>query len=83
MEQKFWKPNSKDSAGVKLPVDKKAKKGAKALGVTGGILLVVLAVFGLLTYKFVIDPALALKSRVDQLKEDGQLANKAFWTRTW
>lgn len=81
MEQKFWKPSSKDSVGVKLPADKKPKKGAKVLGVTGGILLVVLAVFGLVAYKFVIDPALALKSRVDQLKEDGQLANKAFLDR--
>jgi hypothetical protein len=84
MDQKFWKPNTKENSGVKMPAGKTpqgGKKSLKVLGKTGGVLLVVLAVLGILAYKFVIDPALALKVGVDKLKADGQLANKAFLDR--
>ncbi len=80
MEQKFWKPDLKTSLD-KSSGGKKSKKPMKALAIAGGVLLVLIALFGLLAYKFVIDPALALKTRVDLLKEDAQLANKAFLDR--
>lgn len=87
MEQKFWKPNIKNEknsatlASTNGSNGSKPKKGIKILGITGGVLLVILAVVGILAYKFVIDPALALKVRAEKLQEDGQLANKAFLDR--
>lgn len=84
MDQKFWKPNTKENNISKASAVKKPrgeKKGLKILGATGGILLVILVIAGVLAYKFVIDPALALKVGVDKLKADGQQANKAFLDR--
>lgn len=76
MEEKFWKPNMKEVKNFK-----EVKNGKKVLGIGAIILLVTLAVVGILVYKFVIDPALALKIRVDKLNEDGQQASKAFQDR--
>lgn len=81
MEQRFWKPDAKDAPAHKLSAGKKPGSGVKILGVAGGVTLVFLAIFGVLAYKFVVDPALALKVRLDKLREDGELANKAFLDR--
>lgn len=85
MEQKFWKPNInlkvKGNEGVKFAAVKNPKKTAKVVGIYGAVVLGVLAIVGILAYKFVVDPALALKTRVDSLKTDVQLANKAFQDR--
>ncbi|MBU0649913.1 hypothetical protein KKG63_01795, partial [Patescibacteria group bacterium] len=72
MKQRFWKPGAKNSEAVKFTKVKGPKKGLKALGVTGAVLAVVLVVVGLVIFKFVVDPALALKGRADKLKEDAQ-----------
>jgi hypothetical protein len=73
MEEKFWKPTF---VGAKNP-----KKLGKVFGVGFGVVVVLLGVVGIVAYKFVIDPALALKVRVDQLKQDGQQASAAFQGR--
>ena len=80
MEEKFWKPNFKEvkKENVKNPRNRKV---GKALGTGIIVLVVILGVVGILAYKFVIDPALALKIRVDKLKEDGVQARKAFQDR--
>lgn len=78
MEQKFWKPTFKE---VKNGSVKSPKKVGKAFGIGAIVLLVLLGVVGILAYKFVIDPALALKIRVDKLKEDGVQASMAFQGR--
>jgi len=82
MEEKFWKPNFKEvkikNGNAQSP---KTKKVGKVFGVGGIVLLVILGVVGILAYKFVIDPVLALKIRVDKLNVDGQQASMAFQGR--
>jgi len=80
MEQKFWKPGNaiqfkavKAGGGLKGP--------AKTLGVVGIVIVVAMALVGLLAYKFVVDPALALKVRIDRLKTDWDQASNAFQGR--
>lgn len=80
MEQKFWKPNFREIKNVSF-TGIKSKKFSKVFGVGGIAVIVLIAVVGFLAYKFVIDPALALKSRVDKINEDGTLASKAFQDR--
>jgi len=80
MEEKFWKPNFKEvkNGSVQNP---KAKKVRKVFGIGAVVLIAILGAVGILAYKFVIDPALALKTRVGRLNEDGQQASKAFQDR--
>ena len=70
VSSKFWNANSSTTT-IGVNGSKKGKGLIKGLGITGVILMVVIAIVGIVAYNYIISPAYALLSAVNSVQSSG------------